>query len=149
MPEKAVRAKAVKALAKQRAASPALTVRPPATRSTEAAQQFAIESARLMFDAKCEDVVVLDLRGVSPICDFFVIGTGTSDRQMRAVGDHIEQLGKAQNDPPYGVSGTEEGAWIIVDFVDVVIHLFDAEHRIYYDLDSLWGDGPSVEWKKK
>ena len=102
-----------------------------------------------MVDAKCEEVVVLLVRGVSLFFFFFLSGTGTSDRQMRAVADHVVQLGKAQNDPPYGVSGTEEGAWIIVDFVDVVIHLFDAEHRIYYDLDSLWGDGPSVEWKKK
>lgn len=149
MPEKAARAKAVKGLAKKRAAAPALTVRPPATRSLEAARQFAVEAARLMADEKCEDVVVLDLRGISPVCDFFVIGTGTSDRQMRAVADHVEQLGKSQDDPPYGVNGMEEGVWIIVDFVDVVVHLFDAEHRIYYDLESLWGDGPSVEWKRE
>lgn len=148
MPEKAARAKAVKSLARQRAAQPTLTVRPPATRSAEAARQFAIDAARLMTDEKCEDVVVLDLRGVSPVCDFFVIGTGTSDRQMRAVADHVEQLGKSIDDPPYGVNGLEEGVWIIVDFVDVVVHLFDAERRLYYDLESLWGDGTVVKWER-
>ncbi|RIK65830.1 MAG: ribosome silencing factor [Planctomycetota bacterium] len=149
MPEKAARAKAVKALARQKAATTPLTVRPTATRSAEAARAFAIEAARLMADDKCEDVVVLDLRGLSPVCDFFVIGTGTSDRQMRAAAAHVEQLGKSQNDPPYGVGGMEEGVWIIVDFVDVVVHFFDDERRRFYDLESLWGDGARVEWMKK
>ena len=91
-------------------------------------------------------VVVLDLAGVSPICDFFVIATGTSDRQMRATGDHIEVMGKAQGEKPYGISGYREGTWIIVDYVDVVIHLFGADLRSYYDLESLWGDRPLVDW---
>lgn len=102
-----------------------------------------------MEDDRCEDIVVLDLRGLSPICDFFVIGTGTSDRQMRSTADHVSQLGKSQDDPPYGVGGMEEGNWIIVDFVDVVVHFFDDERRRFYDLESLWGDGARVEWMRK
>lgn len=147
MPEKAARAKAAKNLARRKATEP--IARPKPTRPTDAARKFAIEAARLMQDDKCEDIVVLDLRGISPLCDYFVIGTGTSDRQMRAVADHIEQLGKEHNDKPYGVGGHEEGIWIIVDFVDVIIHLFDEDRRRYYDLESLWGDGPRVEWMKK
>lgn len=147
MPEKAARAKAVKNLARRAESAPA--PRPKPTRPTDVARQFAIEAARLMEDDKCEDIVVLDLRGVSHICDYFVIGTGTSDRQMRAVADHVQLLAKQNNDSAYGVGGYEEGAWIVVDFVDVVIHLFDEEHRRFYDLESLWGDGPRVEWMKK
>lgn len=146
MPEKAARAKAVKNLAR-RAATQA-PPRPKPTRPSDAARKFAIEVARHMEDDKCEDIVVLDLRGVSQVCDFFVIATGTSDRQMRAVADHLSQLGKQQGDPPYGVGGYEEGIWIVVDFVDVVIHLFDEEHRRFYDLESLWGDGPRIEWMR-
>lgn len=116
-------------------------------RGAEAAREFAVDCARLMHADKCEEIVVLDLRGVSPICDFFVIANGTSDRQMRAVSDHIRELGKERGEKPFGVSGYDEGTWIVVDFVDVIIHLFDGEHRAYYDLDSLWGDGGAVDWE--
>jgi ribosome-associated protein len=119
-------------------------VRPAMT--NESARRFAIDCARLMRDDHCEEVVVLDLLGVSPICDYFVIGTGTSDRQMRAVADHIEVMGRQRGEKPYVVEGYEEGVWIIVDYVDTVVHLFDEERRLYYDLDSLWGDRPRINW---
>ncbi len=122
--------------------------RPKPTRPQEQARKFAIEAARLMQENKCEDISVLDLRGVSPICDYFVIATGTSDRQMRAVTDHIRDMAKKAGDKPYGVAGFEEGTWIVMDYVDVIVHLFDGEQRAYYDLDSLWGDSPAVEWEK-
>jgi len=120
-------------------------VRPQMT--SEAAREFAIDCARMMRDDKCENIVVLDLRGVSPICDFFVIATGSSDRQMRAVTDHIREMGRGRGEKPYSVSGYEESAWIVVDYVDVILHLFDEERRSYYDLDSLWGDSPHVAWE--
>ena len=116
-------------------------------RSNEAAQRFAVECARTMEDNRCEEITVLDLRGVSPVCDFFVIGTGTSDRQMRAVVDHIKKMGKSQGETPYSVGGYDEVNWIVVDYVDVIVHLFSDDQRAYYDLDSLWGDSPKVDWK--
>jgi ribosome-associated protein len=120
--------------------------RPKPTRPTEQAREFSIASARLMAEDHCEDVIILDLVGISPICDYFVIGTGTSDRQVRAVADNIEKMAAEKGDKPYGVAGYQEGTWIVVDFVDVVIHLFDAERRTYYDLDSLWGDREKISW---
>ncbi len=146
MPEKKARAKQAKQLAVTTQADTAETVRPKPTRATEAACKFAIEAARSMLADHCEDILVLDLRGVSPICDYFVIATGTSDRQMRAVADHIKEMAKARDEKPYGVAGYSEGRWIVMDYVDVVIHTFDAEFRAYYDLESLWGDCPTVEW---
>ena len=121
--------------------------RPKPTRPTEHAKKFAIDCARLMSADHCEDVIILDLVGISPICDYFVIATGTSDRQLRAVADHIETMAKEQGEKPFGVAGYEEGTWVVVDFVDVVIHLFDAERRAYYDLDSLWGDRDKIPWQ--
>lgn len=120
-------------------------IRPQMT--SEAAREFAIECARLLRDDKCENIVLLDLRGVSPICDFFVIATGTSDRQMRAVTDHVKQMAKQRGEAPYSVSGYAESTWIVMDYVDVIVHLFDEEQRSYYDLDSLWGDSPPVSWE--
>ena len=148
MPKKAARAKQVKELAVTTVATEAEALRLRVARAAEVARQFAIDAARIMREDQCEDILILDLRGISPICDFFVIATGTSDRQMRAVVDHIEEMGRSRGEKPYGVAGYEEGIWIVVDYVDVVMHLFDPDRRSYYDLESLWGDSPRVEWAK-
>ncbi len=111
------------------------------------ARKFAIEVARLMADDKCEDLIILDLAGISGVCDFFVIGTGTSDRQMRAVADNIEEMGKKRGERPFSTAGLEGSSWMVLDYVDVVIHLFDGEARNFYELETLWGDAPRVEWE--
>ena len=90
---------------------------------------------------------MLDLRGISPVTDYFVIATGTSDRQMRTVGDEISAHGKAIGQKVWHVAGADSGEWIILDFVDVVVHLFGEQHRTYYDLELIWGEGPKVEWQ--
>ena len=117
-------------------------------RSNAAAERFAIECARVMADDRCEDIVVLDLRGVSPVCDYFVLANGTSDRQMRGVVDRIKVTAKSEGETPYSTSGYEESTWIVVDYVDVVVHLFNEERRAYYDLDALWGDCPKVAFSR-
>jgi ribosome-associated protein len=109
---------------------------------------FAIEAARIAEDNRAEDVVVLDLRGISSIADFFVIGTGTSERQMKAVIDQIEAFGRKVGQKPLGYSGRESDSWVLADYVDVVIHMFSREKRRYYDLELLWGDAPRVEWQR-
>jgi len=104
------------------------------------ARQFALTVAKLAGERNCTDIVVMDLTGISPATDYFVIATGTSDRQMRALTDEICQDAKKQGTQRFGRAGYEQGRWILLDFVDVVIHLFDAEYRDYYDLELLWGD---------
>lgn len=111
------------------------------------ALQFATEVARIASAHKTEDVVLLDLRGLSSLTDSFVIGTGTSDRQMRAVLDRIEQYARSVGRRPFRIADTRDATWILADYVDVVVHLFDAEHREYYDLDGLWGDAPQIGWR--
>lgn len=109
--------------------------------------EFAIAVARVAAAHRAEDVVLLDLRGLSSLADSFVIGTGTSDRQMRAVLERIEEYARSVGRRPFRVAGTRDATWILADFVDVVVHLFDAEHREYYDLEGLWGDAPRVIWQ--
>ncbi len=111
-----------------------------------AADELAVEAARLAAEQHCEDVVVLDLRGLSPVTDFFVICTGTSDRQMRAVADSIEDHAEMRGHTRLGRAGYDTAQWVLLDFVDVVVHLFDAERRSYYDLEMLWGDAKRIEW---
>lgn len=110
------------------------------------ALEFARRAARIADEMRAEDVVVLDLRGLSPVTDFFVICTGTSDRQMRALADEIRESARRLGRRPFGVEGYERAQWILMDFVDVVIHIFDEPRRNYYDLELLWGDAPRVEW---
>jgi len=109
---------------------------------------FARQLARLAVENRAEDVVILDLRQLSAIADFFVIATGTSDRQMRAIADKVEEYGESVGQRVYGRSGYENATWVLVDYVDVVLHLFDAERRQYYDLELLWGDAPRVNWQE-
>jgi ribosome-associated protein len=112
----------------------------------EAARQFAIQAARLAANTRCNNVVVLDVSGISPITDFFVVATGTSPRQMRSVSDEIADLGKKSSFAPLSQSGQDGESWMLTDFVDVVVHLFSPDARQYYDLDGLWGDAKRVEW---
>lgn len=116
--------------------------------SNRSALQFAIELARIAHDNRSEDVIALDLREISPVTDIVVIATGTSDRQMRAVADQAIAYGRRVGERPYGFSGYDAAAWILIDFVDVVFHLFARPYRDYYDLELLWGDAPRIEWAR-
>ena len=99
-----------------------------------------MSAARIAAERHCSNIVVLDLRDISPATDYFMIATGTSDRQMRTVADEICQEARDQGQQRFGRAGYDQGRWILLDFVDVVIHIFDAEYRDYYDLELLWGD---------
>jgi ribosome-associated protein len=114
----------------------------------EAARKFAIEAARLAQNTRCHGVVVLDMIGLSPVTDFYIIATGTSARQMRSVVDDIDELAEAHGFGTFHRSGYEGETWIAVDYVDVVVHLFSQDARLYYDLENLWGDAKKVEWKQ-
>jgi ribosome-associated protein len=115
----------------------------------DAARKLAVAAARLAHDSRGEDIIVLDLRGISPVTDYFVIVTGTSDRQMRSVADDIEKHGKEVGQQVWHVAGRDSGHWILLDFVDVVVHIFDAEYRGYYDLELIWGEAPRVRWRRR
>ena len=111
-----------------------------AKKANSEARAFALAAAEVAAGRHCTDIVVLDLKGKSPATDYFVIVTGTSDRQMRTVADEICQAAREQGLERFGRAGYDQARWILLDFVDVVIHIFDSEYRDYYDLELLWGD---------
>jgi len=119
------------------------------TRARDGARKLAVAAARLAHEGNCDDIVVMDLREVSPVTDYFVICTGTSDRQMRSVADDICEYGRSLDQRVWHVAGAESAEWIVLDFVDVVVHLFDQRHRTYYDLELIWGAAPKVRWQRK
>ena len=113
----------------------------------EAARQFAMAAAHSLSDDKCEDILVLDLRGRSQVTDFFVIASGTSEVQMRAACQAVMDLGEGQGFNAHTNNLREGDAeWFLIDFVDVVVHVFEPDTRIYYDLEMLWGDAPRLDW---
>jgi len=109
---------------------------------------FALAAAQVADGRHCSNIVVLDLKGKSPATDYFVIVTGTSNRQMRTVADEICEAAKMQGLQRFGRAGYEQARWILLDFIDVVIHIFDREYRDYYDLELLWGDAERLTWDK-
>lgn len=97
-------------------------------------------------DKKAEDIRILDLRGLSPICDYFVLVTATSTPQLRAVRDEIVERMKEEHDTPPDVKdGNFESQWIILVYGSVMVHVLTPEKREFYALEELWGDAPELE----
>jgi ribosome-associated protein len=115
---------------------------------TSASRALAIELARLANELKCTDVLLLSVGAQSQVCDYFLIASGTSARQLAGVGEQLMKLGKAQGSPAFRSSADTGSSWIIIDFVSVVVHLFEPNQRAYYDLEGLWGDAERVTWRK-
>lgn len=111
-------------------------------------RHFAVEAARLAADLHCENTMVLDVRGLSDVTDYILITSGTSDRQILSVAQRIEDLAKESGIGLLGHELQSPGSWVVMDFVDVVIHLFEPAVRAHYDLEMLWGDAKSVRWRR-
>jgi len=96
-------------------------------------------------DKKAEEVLVLDLRGVSNVADFFVICHGTSQRQVQAISDNVETALRGQGMKSYTVEGRETGTWVLIDFHDIVVHVFYQTSRAFYALEKLWSDAKCLD----
>ena len=118
----------------------------PGSRDTSG-RTFAIDAARVARDDKCENVLVLDVTTLSQVTDFLVIASGTSDRQMASVLQHIKELAEERGVEPFGHNRDTSTTWLLADYVDVVVHLFEPDTRAHYDLEMLWGDAPRVPWE--
>ena len=112
------------------------------------ARKFAIEAARSLDDNQCSDTIVLDLRGRSPVADLLVISSGTSDRQMKSAAEDVEDLAPQSDHALVRRAADDRHTWIVSDFGDVVIHIFEPETRAFYDLELLWGDADRIPWKR-
>jgi len=108
--------------------------------------QLALAAARTAAENRGREIVILDMRDITPIFDYFVVATGSSRRQLHAMSEEIDHtLEDDLNDERYSVEGYQESRWILLDYGTVVIHLFDEETRSYYDLEQLWCDAKQVE----
>ncbi len=117
----------------------------PAAELPDLARPRALDIAQAGLDKKAEDVLVLDVRGLTSYADYFVLMTADSDRQAGAIADAVDEKLKAQGATKVGVEGYESGRWILIDFGDVVAHVFSREARQFYDLEGLWADAPRFQ----
>jgi ribosome-associated protein len=106
------------------------------------ARKIAEHAAGLAAEMMGGDILVLDLRGRSPLTDFFVLVTANSTVHGQALGREIESSLRALGERPHHVEGTGEGHWVLLDYVDVVVHILLGDVRQYYGLERLWGDAP-------
>jgi len=111
--------------------------------------KLAQEAARLAAEMLAEDVVVLDLRGRSPLTDYFVIATANSTVHSQALARAIEEKLRPAGERPHHVEGTATGHWVLLDYVDVVVHILLGDVRQYYGLERLWGDAPQQSFPTK
>jgi len=112
--------------------------------STSNSLALAQRAAQIAMDNKGQDVVLLDLRGVTDMTDFFLIVSGTSDTHVRSLGENIMAALKKDGSPAHHVEGLEKGRWVLLDFVDFVVHVFHPTLRTFYQLERLWADAEEV-----
>ncbi len=123
----------------------------PIDTKTPTADVEAIGLARAAADAldgkKALDIALLDVGDLLQITEVFVIGTGTSRRHVVMLGEEVAEKLRAHGRKPLQVEGGEEGEWVLLDFGDIVVHVFQELPRGFYDLERLWGDAPRIPWE--
>lgn len=128
------------------ATSVAATRRPRKKSSPAVSRELARLAVEGALAKKASDIRVMDMREVSGFADYFVLCTGDSDLQIKAIAEGIEDvIRQAHGERPWHVEGMEYRQWVLLDYVDTVIHIFDRERRVFYGLERLWADAPSEE----
>jgi ribosome-associated protein len=108
----------------------------------------AILCARVADDNKARDVLVLDMREITPLFDYVVLATGASRRQIHTLTEEIDAALRGAGDRRQTIDGYEASNWVVQDYGDLVVHVFDPDTRKYYELEELWPDAPRVDWKR-
>lgn len=134
--------KPVRPLRKRPAPKPRATASSAAPEENPRAKAIAQRVAAAALDKKATDVVILDVRGKTSYADYVVLASGDSERQVLAMADNVLDQMKLDGKGPLGTEGLETGNWALLDFGEVVAHLFFADVRAFYDLEGLWSDAP-------
>jgi ribosome-associated protein len=113
------------------------------------AKDRACLCARVASDHKARDIVVLDMRGITPLYDYFVIATGSSRRQIHTLAEEIDAAMHEAGDRRHAIEGYESSKWVVQDYGDIVVHVFDPPSREYYSLEDLWADAPRIDWERE
>lgn len=117
---------------------------PPATGADERLNRALKKSISALLDRKAEKIAVLNLEGLTSMTDYFVVASATNTRQAQALADAVESVMKEEKLRPISVEGYQAATWILLDYGDVVFHIFEDEARRFYGLERLWGDAPDL-----
>ncbi|MBS4899701.1 MAG: ribosome silencing factor [Clostridiales bacterium] len=112
-------------------------------KNTEELVRIAVDSLK---DKKADNVRVLDIHAISSCADYFIVASGDNKRQVQTLADNVQEKLKAHGKEPVGIEGYPEASWILLDYNDIVIHIFSQESRFFYDLERIWKDGREVEF---
>ena len=107
----------------------------------------AIQCARIGADNKARDIVILDLSGITPIFDYFVLMTGASRRQIHTLAEEADAYMRSEGEQRMTIQGYQASRWVVQDYGDIVVHVFDQDSREYYALEDLWADAPRIDWQ--
>lgn len=102
--------------------------------------------ARVAAENKADEILVLDMRSITPLYDYFVLINGSSRRQIHTISEEIDSTLQQRGDARLSIEGYEAGKWVVQDYGDVVVHVFDPATRRYYALEELWADAERVDW---
>ena len=117
-------------------------------KSLPTSEERAKMAALIAAENRGDNIIVLDLREITKNFDFFVIATGSSKRQLHAISEEIDnKFEKELGDKRMSISGYDESRWIVLDYGDIIVHIFDAETREYYAIEELWGQGKTINWE--
>lgn len=106
-------------------------------------------AARCLEDKKALDILVFDVSAITTIADYFIIATGEAKRQIKACSDHIDEVLASKGANAHHLEGISNLEWVLMDYGDVIIHIFDRDSREYYGLERLWGDAPEIDYRVK
>jgi ribosome-associated protein len=120
------------------------TARSEPTSRAEVAIQNALLCARVAADHKAKDVIVLDMREITPLYDYFVLATGASRRQVHTLAEEIDAAMASEGERREGIEGYDAAKWVVQDYGDIVVHIFDPDTRNYYGLEDLWADAKRI-----
>jgi ribosome-associated protein len=120
----------------------------PSTPRAQLVVERATMCARVAEENKARDVVVLDMRGITPLYDFLVLASGISRRQIHTLAEEIDAAMHAEGEKRLSIEGYQAGNWVVQDYGDIVVHVFNKDTREYYALEDLWADAPHLDWQR-
>ncbi len=118
------------------------------TAEHQASEDLLIQAAKILDQGGCTDIIIIDVRGLSDVTDYLLIASGTSGRQIKSLGDDVEKYAYTKGYPILNVDKDDPVTWLLLDFVDVIVHIFGQDTRAHYDMETLWGKAPRIAWNK-
>lgn len=112
-------------------------------------KEWALYFAEAADDKRAEEIVILNMAGISIIADYFIVCHGNSEKQVQAIATSVKKAAEAKDFPVRRMEGYDQAKWILVDLGDIVVHIFHKDERAYYQLEKLWGDAPLYTLEKK